>query len=424
MSVIEAVFATSQKVERAQLAINDQSGLIEGFGALGVASSKLDHQFGDDCLAFAGMGDIHIHAREDVSGQHTYKEDFTSAGLAALNGGLTHLADMPNNPVPPIDDASYLKKLALAQKCPVPLLLYAGIGPETSPLTFPVPYKAYMGPSIGELFFASTESLEQAVARYRGHHVSFHCEDPHELERHKGEGAHHLRRPVSAEVMATATALALIEKYGLIGKLCHYSAGEGLGLIRAAQQRGVPVTCEVTPQHLYFSQDQLHDNERNFFQMNPPIRPEHDREAMLDAARRGEVDYLATDHAPHSEEEKRKGTSGLTGLDSYGAFVTWLLEAEKFDPKLVARMASENPGKFANQFLPALAPQSLAHRRLGKGVGFLAPGYAGHVTVLGLKSPWTLERQHLKTKVAHNPFVGVTFPGRVEQVFLYGRPAR
>lgn len=415
---MEAVFATSEGVERQQLAMDSQTGLIVDFGKLGVPSRDLEWQYGDECVAFAGMGDIHIHAREDVSGKHTYKEDFQTAGLAAIQGGLTHVADMPNNPIAPIDDESYRAKLRLTQKSKIPILLYAGIGPQTKPLSFEVPYKAYMGPSVGELFFKDAGELEQAIARYTGQWVSFHCEDPEELERHQHELQHHLKRPVACEVMATKTALELIEKYQIKGKLCHYSSGEGLKLIREARDRGVRVSCEVTPQHLYFSQEQLTDIERGYFQMNPPIRQGIDRDAMLEAARIGEIDFLATDHAPHSLDEKAKGMSGLTGLDSFGPFVTWLIVEKKFSLQRIAEMTAEKPGAFCNQFLPVISRYSAAHQRLGKGVGFLRPGFSANITVLNLKNPTILTREMLKTKVGHNPFVGVTFPGKVQQVIL------
>lgn len=421
MIVIEAVFATSQKVDRLQLAIHPETGLIEDFGNLGVPSHKTQ-QFHDHCLAFAGMGDVHIHAREDVSGQHTHKEDFVSAGLAALNGGVTHLCDMPNNPTPPIDDQSYQAKLALTPRAPVPYLLYAGVGPETKPLSVRVPYKVYMGPSIGELFFRDDQSLNTALQRYRGMDVSFHCEDPQELQKYAQAAAHHQKRPVGCEVMATEKALQLITELKLKGKLCHYSAGEGLPLIRKARAAGAEVLCEVTPQHLYYSQERLSEAQRQAFQMNPPIRDEVDREKMLEAARNGEIDLLATDHAPHTPEEKFKGTSGLTGLDSYGPFVTWLLREQGFTPERVALMAAENPGRFVNAFLPALADWHEPYRKLGKGFGFLQPGFVGNVTLLNLRAPLTLGLEHLRTKARSNPFLGVTFPGRVEKVFIKGYP--
>ncbi len=108
-----------------------------------------------------------------------------------------------------------------------------------------------MGPSVGDLYFTSLEQLDRTLAQYRGANVSFHCEDPVLLEQHRGEPTHERRRPPACELSATQFALQMIEKYELRGKLCHYSVGEGLPLIREARRRGLPVTCEVTPHHLY-----------------------------------------------------------------------------------------------------------------------------------------------------------------------------
>ena len=97
-----------------------------------------------------------------------------------------------------------------------------------------MPYKAYMGPSVGDLFFSSLHELDRTLAHYVGQAVSFHCEDPILLETHKAALTHEARRPPECEMSATRFALAMIEKYQLVGKLCHYSVGEGLPLIRAA----------------------------------------------------------------------------------------------------------------------------------------------------------------------------------------------
>jgi len=191
--------------------IDPRTGLIASMGPL-TGSSDLDCS---NCLIFPGFGDIHIHAREDASGKQTYKEDFTTASAAA-----------------PVDDASYASKERLTEKSLVHVTLYAGIGPQTAPLARNVPYKAFMGPSVGDLFFASQAQLEQAIAKYHGKNVSFHCEDPVILEASKSAPTHEQRRPASAEITATEFALYLIEKYELIGKLCHYSTGDGLAKVR------------------------------------------------------------------------------------------------------------------------------------------------------------------------------------------------
>jgi dihydroorotase len=404
-TIVEGLLADVDGVRHGQIVI--EKGVIV---AVGSNLGKPDHVFGERCLIFAGMGDIHIHAREDVSGRENHKETFATAAAAALHGGVVHVADMPNNPVAPIDDASYRAKEQCVQRAglPVTFTLYAGIGPGTHPLTRRVPYKAYMGPSVGDLFFRSLEDLDMTLAHYRGQAVSFHCEDPILLEQHRGASTHEQRRPPECELSATRFALAMIEKYGLTGKLCHYSVKEGLPLIRAAKARGIPVTAEVTPHHVFFDTAQITPTNHGWMQMNPPLRSSADRLAMLEALRDSTADYLATDHAPHTLTEKEKGVSGQPHLDTYGAFVTWLLVEQGFRPERIAAICSANPGAFVNPY---------TSQRFGR----LLPGYAGSLTVLDLGEPTVVRREDLKTRCGWSPFEGMTFPGRVAALFIRGQ---
>src|SRR5205823_372460 len=216
----------------------------------------------------------------------------------------------------------------------------------------------------------SLEQLDQALAPYRGQAVSFHCEDPVLLEQHKSAPTHEARRPPECELSATRFALEMIEKYQLTGKLCHYSVGEGLPLIRAAKARGLPVTAEVTPHHVFFDTAQITPANRAWMQMNPPLRSRIDRLAVLEALRDGTADYLATDHAPHTLAEKERGVSGQPHLDTYGPFVTWLLAQPGFTPERIAALCCANPGAFVN---PYTSPE-----RYGR----LQPGFVGSLTVL------------------------------------------
>ncbi|BDA77332.1 dihydroorotase [Leptospira kobayashii] len=368
--------------------------------------------FGDECVIFPGFGDIHIHAREDVSGKHCYKEDFVSAGNAGINGAVLHVADMPNNPVPPIDDKSYEEKLALTKKSPIHITLYAGIGPTTKPLLKKVPYKVFMGPSIGELFFEDNISLENTIRHYQGQDVSFHCEDPEILTENKNKPTHEERRPKEAETLATDFALSLIEKYDLKGKLCHYSTKDGLNKIIDAKKRGVNVTCEVTPTHLMFDTSMLTDDNRSWFQMNPPLRGKEDREAMVKGILDGHIDFLATDHAPHSIEEKKKGTSGISQLDTYGLFVTYMINVLNIPLQTIARICAKNPGDFVKQYLP---------EKFGSGFGEIKEGYAANFSVLNLKKPFVFEKSMIKSKSGWSPFEGFEFPGSIEAVYFLGK---
>jgi len=404
--ILAGQLVSSKEVRAAQVRV-DGPTIVEVGERLGTP----DVTFGDECLIFAGMGDIHIHARDDVSEKETHKEDFRTAAAAAIHGGVVHVADMPNNPAAPIDDASYAAKQRHLERRNVPICitLYAGIGPGTRPLSRPVPYKAYMGPSVGDLYFSTLAQLDETLSHYRGCDVSFHCEDPELLEAHKGEPTHERRRPPQCEVSATRFALAMIEKYDLTGKLCHYSVKEGLPLIRAARERGLRVTCEVTPHHLYFDESRIDETNRGLMQMNPPLRQPADRAAMLEALRDGTLDYLATDHAPHTLAEKAKGVSGQPHLDTYGPFVTWLILREKFTAERMAAVCCENPGEFVNRYT--------SPRRFGR----IEPGYAASLTVLNLARPTSVRREDLRTKCGWSPFEGVTFPGSVEAVYIDGQ---
>jgi dihydroorotase len=388
--------------------INTETGLIE---KVGLTTGTADIVLKDE-LIFPGFGDIHVHAREDVSGKQNYKEDFATASAAAINGGVTHFADMPNNPVAPIDDEKYIAKEKLLEKSSVHVTLYAGIGPDTSPLSRQVPYKVYMGPSIGDLFFTSRLELEHIIKKYEVQNVSFHCEDPKVLEDSKAGLTHESRRPAAAEIAATDFALYLIEKYKLIGKLCHYSTKDGLPKIIAAKKSGLPVTCEVTPHHLYFDETMLTEANHEWLRINPPIRSQADRLEMIAALKRGDIDYLATDHAPHTREEKLTGVSGVPHLDTYGPFAAWLMKEQGLTPKDIARVCAYNPGNFVNTFLPPSC---------GKGFGKIEEGYMGSLTILDMASPITISADKLKTKCAWSPFEGITFPGSVKYTVVAGK---
>ena len=270
-----------------------------------------------------------------------------------------------------------------------------------------------MGPSIGDLFFVSQKELEEVIAEYRGQNVSFHSEDPGILKIHEKEATHELRRPPEAEIRAIEFALDLIEKYDLQGKICHASTLLGIQRVIAAKKRGVRVTCEITPHHLYFDTTMINDANRVWLQMNPALRTSPaDRTELIALLRNGSIDYLATDHAPHTKEEKLKGISGVPHLDTYGPFVTWLMKQHNFTPQDIARVCSYNPGNFVKPYLP---------KTYGKGFGKIEEGYYGSFTILNPDQPITIQEKDLKTKCGWSPFEGTTFPGRVTHTVVGGK---
>ena len=445
--IIEGRFCNHDGELTTQVRVDDKGIIVEVGESLGDA----DYSFDKDKLIFPGMGDIHIHAREDASGKQLYKESFKTAAAAAVHGGVVHVADMPNNPEAPIDDYTYDDKRSRCCHEEVHFTLYAGIGPQTNPLSKKVPYKAFMGPSVGDLFFSSAEELEKTIARYKGCHVSFHCEDPYILEISKKNATHSERRPRGAANTATALALYLIEKYELVGKLCHFSTGDGLELVRAAKARGVTVTVETTPQQLYWDTSSLDENNKPWLQMNPAFRDEVDRVALIEGLKSGLVDYIATDHAPHRICEKlgryqpkevrdkinnlsklsleeiaeldkvclenfekmkaenpedfteladENGVSGTSQLDTYGAFTTWLMKEQGFTTAQIAAVTAWNPGNFVNQF------EEITPFKFGK----VEEGYVGSFTVIDPEKSWTVDNNEIESRSGWSPFHGVTFP--------------
>ena len=220
--------------------------------------------------------------------------------------------------------------------------------------------------------------------------MSWHCEDPAVIAKDP-------RRPPLAEISAIEQALELTDLYHLRSKICHVSTQRGMELIEAAKKSLATLTCEVTPHHLYFTQE---DSELDpWLHMNPPLRSEEDRDYLFYACQMGLVDFLASDHAPHTPNEKHKGAAGVPHLDTYGPFVGWLLD-KGMPPRLLAQMTSFNPGAY-----------------LGIPHGLLQPGYRAELTVLS-HEPLRITPDILQTKCGWSPFECLTLPWRVEAVFV------
>jgi dihydroorotase len=370
---------------------------------------------GKNLLVFPGMIDIHTHCRGCPSGKHDHKETFRTAGRAALNGGVVALADMANKPILPKDRGTYCDLLAIARDCQVPVLPYAAVTKDSRPLQIKVPYKCFLGESFGDLRFDTFEEAATALPHYRGQNLSDHCDDNVILEQHKDELLHELRRPASSEISGIRMAIKLAAENDIQLKIVHCSTAEGIKLIREARENGVKISAEGTHHHCYFDWSDLTDESRPRLQMNPPLRPVTDRVAVLDALLQGDLDFLASDHAPHLESERP--VSGITGLDIYGPLTTWLIRHQGFRPEDVARVACYNPGWWFNKFLgiPHHIPKDL-----GFGFGRIAQDFIGSLTVIDMDAPTTVTKEMLKTKCGWSPYEGCYFPGSVAYTVVNG----
>lgn len=370
------------------------------------------------CLIYPGFLDVHVHCRQDTSQRENYKETFETAGQAAINGGVTHICSMGNTPIPPIDDESYAAIEDLAEDSDVPVTLYAMIGPDTRRLKRKVFYKLCLARTTGAhdiIFIPNKKLVDEVLRRYHGENVSFHAEDTEIIEQCRAELLHENRRPPEAEISSVDFALQLISKHNLTGKICHCSVCQATAKIAAARRRGVRVTCEVTPGHLLLDTSMITEENRPWFQVNPPLRSPENRLGSMQALLRGEIDMLATDHAPHTEADNmsEKGVSGLPHLDTLGHVTTTLIEKHGFQPSDIRRVCSQKPAEFLNPFLD--------RKKFGHGYGDLKPGFTGSLTIIDPNNPITITKAHLKTKCGWSPFEGWTFPGRVRATVVRGK---
>ncbi|MBQ8432574.1 MAG: dihydroorotase [Clostridia bacterium] len=279
------------------------------------------------CVVLPGFCDVHVHFREPG---FSYKETMESGSLAAAHGGYTHVCTMPNlNPVP--DSAAHLREQLdrIAAGACIAVYPYGAItvgqkGEELSAMADMAPdVIAFSDDGRG---VQSEEMMREAMllAKSLGKMIVAHCEVNDLLHGgyiHDGVYAKtHGHKGIcsESEYAQIARDLRLAEEIGCAYHVCHISAKESVALIREAKARGVDVTCETAPHYLVMDENDLQEDGR--FKMNPPLRSKEDREALIEGILDGTIDMIATDHAPHSAEEKSRGLAGsafgIVGLET------------------------------------------------------------------------------------------------------------
>jgi len=274
-----------------------------------------------------GLCDVHVHFREPG---FSYKETVRSGSRAAARGGFTTVFTMPNlNPVS--DSAEHLKLQTdiISRDACIRVLPYGAIsveqkGEALSDLEALAPnVVAFSDDGHG---VQSDSLMREAMvrAKHLGKIIVAHCEDNSLL--HGGyihDGAYaavHGHKGISSESewRQVERDLRLVKETGCAYHVCHVSTKESVALIRQAKRDGLDVTCETAPHYLTLTEEDLQEDGR--YKMNPPIRTAADRDALIEGVLDGAVDIIATDHAPHSAEEKRKGLAGsafgIVGLET------------------------------------------------------------------------------------------------------------
>jgi len=359
-------------------------------------------------LVLPGLVDAHVHLREP-GGEH--KEDLTSGTRAALAGGVTTVLAMPNTS-PPITDADSLANaLVLADsKAVCDFGFFVGATPgnatEAARLTDAVGLKMYMGSSTGSLLVDDFGGQYTHFKTYpRARPIAVHAEDEAAIRWFSRQGQ---RRPPLCATLDTARALVMAEHLGRRLHICHLSTAHELELVHAARARGVPVTCEVAPHHLFLTNDaewRLGPRAK----MNPPLRSQADRGALWEHL--AWIDAIASDHAPHTLKEKQVGPkdapAGVPGLETTLPLLLTAAGEGQLLLSDVVRLTSAGPA------------QIFGLRRKGR----IAAGFDADLVLVDFEAQWTITSERLWTRCGWTPFAGWPVKGRVERVYLRGRLA-
>lgn len=396
--------------------IGISKGKIEKISNCGLEGKETLHLTSSQML-FPGFIDPHVHMR---CPGWDYKEDFLSGSRAAIHGGVTAVGDMPNLPQPVVTKEWLLRKMQLASVAAVDVLHLGGVNKDNlsdakkiSPL---VPaFKIYTAESTGAPAneWEQIEAATKLISRLKKP-ITFHCEDQGIINKAKKDlggksypWKHCDERPKEAEIEAIKSVISLCRKYLTMANIAHISAKESLKII--GENRDIGVMCEVTPHHLYFTKRDMKDL-GSLLKINCPLREESDRKYLLNAVAKGRIDMLATDHAPHTLDEKKSANppSGMPGLDTYGNFVLYLMINHGVKPQLLARLTSYSAARYFQ----------LVDR------GRIEKGFAASLTILDKKGRTKIRKEDLQTKCKWSPFEGVVFPGRVVATIVRGKAYR
>ncbi|MBQ1995610.1 MAG: dihydroorotase [Clostridia bacterium] len=348
-------------VKGKQLFKNGSLSSLSLFIDHGIVVSEIPESDGtvifSDSYILPGFADVHVHLREPG---FSYKETIKTGTLASAHGGYTAVCSMPNlNPVP--DSAENLQKqLDIIEKdaaiavYPYGSITVGQMGEELSDME---------GMSENVIAFSddgrgvqSDELMEKAMlkAKSLGKMIVAHCEVNSLLNGgyiHDGEYAKaHGHRGICSESewQQIERDIKLVEKTGCAYHVCHISTKESVEIIRQAKKRGVDITCETGPHYLVLSDKDLQEDGR--FKMNPPLRSEEDRLALIEGIKDGTIDMIATDHAPHSAEEKGKGLQksamGIVGIETaFPVLYTELVHKGIISLEKLVELLSINPKK-------------------------------------------------------------------------------
>lgn len=400
--------------------INEQLDILVCDGMI----AQLGKNLSADCnsidaeglYAIPGLVDMHVHLRDP--GQ-THKEDIITGCNAAAAGGVTSLLAMPNT-VPATDNAETVKYiLDKAKNANANVYVAASITKDLKSL---VPTNLEEVRSAGAIALTddgrpveNTKFLSDAMVKAPqiGMRVVAHCEDLYLANGGKineGDVSQKLGVkgiPASAEDCGTAREIALAAALDVPVHICHVSTRTSVALIRDAKARGVKVTAETAPHYFSLTDKELLRGDADY-RMNPPLRTKADAEEIITGLLDGTLDAIATDHAPHTPEEKSdfvKAPNGSIGMEtSLAVGITYLVKTGIMSFEQLVEKMCVNPAKI-----------------LGINAGTLSVDAPADIALVDLDEVWTVDVEKLHGKSKNTPFKGRTLCGKVKKTILGGK---
>lgn len=398
------------RFQRADLLVSD--GIVERIGANLTGDVLVDLQ---GLTVFPGLVDVHVHLREPG---FSHKETILTGTAAALAGGYTCVCAMPNlDPAPDCmktlkPQFDIIERDAHVRVVPYGTITKKRAGKELSDMRQIAEFVA--GYSDDGSGVDSDDLMCEAMrtAKTLGKIIAAHCEDksviPMGAAIHDGAYArtHGIPGiPSESEWRQVARDLALVRKTGCKYHVCHVSAKETVAHLRAAKAEGLDVSCETAPHYIAFDDSMLEDS--GDFKMNPPIRANADRAALIEGLLDGTIDMIATDHAPHAQEEKAGGLTGavmgVVGLEcAFAAVYTTLVKPGVLTLEKLAALMAVNPGA-----------------RFGLG-GEIAVGARADFAAFDLGAKWTVAPDKFRSMGRSTPFAGRELNGKCVRTILGG----
>jgi len=376
-----------------------------------------------DCrgkIVLPGFIDPHVHMRDMNLAR---KESFFSGSCAALAGGVTSFIDMPNSS-PAADTAEgLLRKKEAARASLVNYGFYVGVAPgRITALAAILAERHKYNIGVVKIFFAassanevlsSDDEIEAVLSICASHNVPCvaHCELQSMIMSPAGLTAadHHRVRPAEAAAAALRQIIPLQRKTGVRLSIAHVSTAAELDLIRRAKREGQAVYCEATPHHLFLNADECKKS-GNFAKINPPLRDERDRAAMLEALCDTTVDYIGTDHSPHTLEEKsldyENAPSGFPGLETGSHHLIDFALQNSLPLGRLSRLLSGNAAELFGL----------------DGRGSLKKNAIADLVIIDPKLIYTVQPDNFYSKAHYSPFSGRTLSGRVVMTIVNGVP--